>query len=107
MKLFIDSIMELKKVVPYLEAILNNPTNPSREVDAFISFYAANNLEKLSRIDNIWSEVKRLVYEFDRYDPDVTFEDRLAGFFGTDRALKLTKRCLDFINVMLAAGIKK
>lgn len=99
--------MELKTVVPYLEAILNEPKDPSRQVEAFLRFYNGNNLEKLSKPENIWSEVKRLAHEFDRYDPDAKLEDKLIGFFGTDRALKLTKRCLDFINVMMAAGIRK
>lgn len=99
--------MELKKVVPYLEAILNNPADPNREVNNFLAFYGQNNLEKLSSVDNVWSEVKRLAHEFDRYDPDATLDDKLAGFFGTDRALKLTKRTLDIINAMMAAGFKR
>ena len=99
--------MDLKTVVPYLEAIINATDDMEKPVDDFIKFYAINNIAKLSRVDNIWSEVQHLVFELERFDPNVDFEGRLAGFFGKERALKLTKRTLDFIAVMQAAGFKR
>lgn len=99
--------MDLKSVVPYLEAIINSPDDMEKPVDDFIKFYVDSKISKIAKPENIWSEVQHLAYELERFDPDVDFEGRLAGFFGKERAVKLTKRTLDFIAVMQAAGFKR
>ncbi len=99
--------MTFRDVVPYLEAIMNAPKDPDAQVDAYLKFFYGNSLQKLAKGDNVWSELERLAHELERYDPNINFEARLVGFFGPERALKLTKRALEFIAISLADGFER
>ncbi len=88
---------DLRTVAHHLDLILV-AKEPTVEIDRFLDLYWHSGMERYTRDTNIWLEVQRYAMELELYDNDA--EMRALGFFGDERALKLSRRLRDMIRAV-------
>ena len=88
---------DLRSIAQYLDRVLV-AKEPSVEIDRMLDHYWHSGMERYTRDTNIWLEVQRYAMELELYDNDP--EMRALGFFGDERALKLSRRLRDMIRAV-------